>query len=40
MANNEALNSIDDDSEWNNLSFLSFDDNLAEQARRQRARNS
>ena len=40
MANNEALNSIDDDSEWNSLPFLSFDDNLAEQARRQRARNS
>ena len=40
MANNEALRSIDDDEDWNNLSFLSFDDNLAEKARRQRARNS
>ena len=40
MSNNEALNSIDNDSEWNSLPFLSFDDSLAEKARRQRASNS
>ncbi len=40
MRNNEALQSIDNVEDWNNLSFLSFDDNLAEKARRQRATNS
>ena len=40
MANNEALNSIDNEDDWNNLPFLSFDDSLAEKARRQRASNS
>jgi hypothetical protein len=40
MANNEALNSIDNEIDWNNLPFLSFDDSLAEKARRQIARNS
>ena len=33
-----SLKSIDDETEWNNLPFLSFDDSLAEKARRQRAR--
>ena len=40
MAKNEALKSIDNEKDWNNLPFLSFDDNLAEKARRQRAQNS
>ena len=40
MANNEALNSIDDEAEWNNLPFLSFEDDLSKKAKRQKARNS
>ena len=35
---NEALAALDDDKEWNSLEFLSFDDDLAEKARRERAR--
>ena len=39
LSDNEALMAVEDDDEWNSLSFLSFDDNMAEQARRQRAMN-
>ena len=38
LSNNEALNALDDDSKWESLEFLSFDDNLAEKARRQKAK--
>jgi len=38
LSDNEALNALDDESEWNNLDFLAFDDSLAEKARRERAR--
>ena len=37
LRDNEALAAIDDDERWNSLDFLSFDDNLAEKARRQKA---
>jgi glyoxylase-like metal-dependent hydrolase (beta-lactamase superfamily II) len=36
---NEALQALDDDEKWANLDFLSFDDNLAENARRKKAMN-
>ena len=39
LSNNEALMAVDDDDKWNSLSFLAFDDNMAEQARRRRAMN-
>ena len=38
LANNEALDALDDDGKWESLDFLSFDDNLAEKARRQKAK--
>lgn len=39
LSDNEALMAVDDDDKWNSLSFLAFDDNMAEQARRRRAMN-
>ena len=39
LSNNEALMAVEDDDKWNSLSFLAFDDNMAEQARRRRAMN-
>ena len=39
LEENEALQALDNDENWANLDFLSFDDNLAESARRQKARN-
>ena len=39
LEENEALQALDSDEKWANLDFLSFDDNLAESARRQKARN-
>ena len=38
LSTNEALMALDDDSKWNALDFLSFDDNLAEKARREKAK--
>ena len=38
LSNNEALKALDDDEKWQSLDFLSFDDNLAEKARRQKAK--
>ena len=38
LMDNEALAALDDDKEWNSLEFLAFDDDLAEKARRERAR--
>jgi len=38
LSDNEALNALDDDDKWNSLDFLSFDDNLAEKARREKAK--
>ena len=38
LNDNEALNALDDDEKWNSLDFLSFDDDLAEKARKQKAR--
>jgi hypothetical protein len=38
LSDNEALNALDDDETWNSLEFLSFDDSLAEKARREKAR--
>ena len=38
LSNNEALIALDSDAKWNALEFLSFDDNLAEKARRERAK--
>ena len=38
LSDNEALNALDDDKKWNSLDFLSFDDSLAEKARREKAR--
>ena len=38
LNDNEALAALDDDAAWNALDFLSFDDNLAQNARRQRAK--
>ena len=38
LSNNEALKALDDDEKWESLDFLSFDDNLAEKARRQKAK--
>ncbi|MFL2962300.1 MAG: MBL fold metallo-hydrolase [Candidatus Poseidoniaceae archaeon] len=38
LSDNEALNALDDDDTWNSLEFLSFDDSLAEKARREKAR--
>ena len=37
---NKAINSAHDVKLWQELPFLSFDDNMAEQARRQRAKES
>ena len=37
LSDNEALNALDSDEEWNSLDFLAFDDSLAEKARRERA---
>ena len=39
LQNNEALAALDDDTAWENLDFLGFDDSLAEKARREIARN-
>jgi glyoxylase-like metal-dependent hydrolase (beta-lactamase superfamily II) len=39
LEENEALQALDNNEKWANLDFLSFDDNLAESARRQKARN-
>tara|TARA_B100000287_G_scaffold424343_1_gene468824 strand:+ start:347 stop:1150 length:804 start_codon:yes stop_codon:yes gene_type:complete len=38
LSDNQALQALDDDNAWNSLEFLAFDDNLAEKARRERAR--
>ena len=38
LKDNEALAALDDDEAWNALDFLAFDDNLAEKARREKAR--
>ena len=38
LNNNEALNALDDTKKWDSLDFLAFDDNLAESARREKAR--
>ena len=38
LSDNEALNALDDDNKWESLDFLSFDDSLAEKARRQKAK--
>jgi hydroxyacylglutathione hydrolase len=38
LTGNEALNALDSDIKWNSLDFLSFDDSLAEKARREKAR--
>ena len=38
LEDNEALNALDNDGEWNSLDFLSFDDSLAEKARREKAK--
>ena len=38
LSDNEALNALDDDKRWDSLDFLSFDDNLAEKARREKAK--
>jgi hypothetical protein len=38
LSDNEALNALDDDETWSSLEFLSFDDSLAEKARREKAR--
>ena len=38
LNDNEALAALDDDEAWNALDFLSFDDSLAEKARREKAR--
>ena len=38
LSTNEALIALDDDSKWNTLDFLSFDDSLAEKARREKAK--
>ena len=40
LNSNQALLAVDDDSAWNSLDFLAFDDSLAEKARRQRAMQS
>ena len=40
LQKNEAIHAVEDDDAWEKLGFLSFDDNLAEQARRKRAMNS
>ena len=40
LAQNEALLALDNDDDWDGLDFLAFDDNMAEKARRERARNS
>ena len=40
LAQNEALLALDNDDDWEGLDFLAFDDNMAEKARRERARNS
>ena len=40
LQENLAINSAHDILLWNNLPFLSFDDNMAEQARRQKAMQS
>lgn len=37
---NQAINTAHDKSLWDQLPFLAFDDNMAEQARRQRAKQS
>ena len=37
---NEALNATQDDYKWASLPFLSFDDDLAERARRQKSQQS
>ena len=38
LTDNEALNALDSDETWDSLEFLSFDDSLAEKARREKAR--
>jgi len=38
LNDNEALNALHSDDAWHNLEFLSFDDSLAEKARREKAR--
>ncbi|MDP6870197.1 MAG: MBL fold metallo-hydrolase [Candidatus Poseidoniaceae archaeon] len=40
LSNNEALQALDDDSAWNKLDFLAFEDSLSENAKRHRAMNS
>ena len=40
ITSNEALRAIEDDVKWGNLTFLSFDDDLAAKARRQKAQQS
>ena len=40
ITSNEALSALDDDAKWESLPFLSFDDDLAAKARRQKAQQS
>ena len=40
LSSNEALRAVDDDDKWDSLPFLSFDDDLAAKARRQKAQKS
>ena len=40
LINNLAIKAVDNDEDWNSLDFLSFEDSLAEKARRQRAMQS
>jgi glyoxylase-like metal-dependent hydrolase (beta-lactamase superfamily II) len=40
LRSNSALLAVDDDRKWNSLDFLSFDDSMAEKARRQTAKRS
>ena len=40
ITSNEALSALNDDAKWESLPFLSFDDDLAAKARRQKAQQS
>jgi len=40
LLSNTAILAVDDDRAWSSLDFLAFDDNMAEKARRQRAKRS
>jgi glyoxylase-like metal-dependent hydrolase (beta-lactamase superfamily II) len=40
ITSNEALSALNDDAKWESLPFLSFDDDIAAKARRQKAQQS